>query len=134
MYSKSETVGGRRAKRSKIWDSGTLVAHIRGPMASSGQANFWGVIRCTCFKMESNSKTAGREAKRTNIWDAGVLVQLYVWGTFELVVLRPLAFRSFGELAMFSNRCFSCPLLFFFTNLIIEITCDSPHKSYFLDL
>ncbi len=40
MSSKSETVG-RRAKRSEMWDSGTLVAHIWGPVASSGQAHFF---------------------------------------------------------------------------------------------
>ena len=77
---------GRRAKWTKIWDSGTLVTHM--------WCNFDLVVfKVTLgsvgarLKMACISKTARRRAKRSEIWDSWILVT-YILGMHDLVVFN----------------------------------------------
>ena len=63
-------MAGRRAERTEIWDSGTLIASMTYMvylLLPCGVQGHVGVIRCTCLKMACNSKTAVRRVKWSDL-------------------------------------------------------------------
>ncbi len=90
----------RRAKRSKICDSGIVFICMWGYILPFSVEGHFGVIRCTCFKMTCNLKAAGCRVKRGEIWGSEVVVTC-IWGIFDLSVFKVIL-RSFGP---FVSKC-----------------------------
>ena len=72
LYSKWPVTRKWLALEPKGLKFGTRMVERKYPWPFSVQSNF-GVIRCTCFKMACNLKTAGPRANLTEIWGSGVL-------------------------------------------------------------
>ncbi len=78
---------GRRAKRSEIWDSWTLITHVWGTFDLVGFKVILGWFGALVSKCPISQKTAGHRAKRSEIWDSGTIV-INIQGTFGLVGSR----------------------------------------------
>ncbi len=83
---------GRRAKLIKIWDSWSLIDHIRGTFGlgpCSVQCHFR-VLQCICLKWPVTTRKPDCRVKRGEIWDSGVLLVEYttICGNFDLKVFK----------------------------------------------